>query len=223
MAHAENRRDVGHRQPLFICGSDGLVPLSPQLLALALQLAVAPRVVLSERFESGASLRCLTLRTRDLGIVRCILASRLAYTADRDRRGSTFRAPAGLATASSRLYDRRLSGGDQGNWAATSLNRRSAAPPTRHSSAAPKRRSRARSTRPHQGLGREGCASIVRVGPATYPSLVLLRKPLVREAPFAIRGRAEPRATCAAPPSARHAGGSPPNASCLSVTPCSIR
>lgn len=78
VAHREDSRDVGHRQPVLVRLANRLVAVGPQPLASLLKLGFAPRVLLRECGEAGAGLGCVALGTGDLSIVRAISANRLA-------------------------------------------------------------------------------------------------------------------------------------------------
>lgn len=69
MAHAEDAGNVGHRQPVLVCGADRFVALGSQFLGSLLKLALAAGVVVGKGRQARAGLGCLALGARDLGIV----------------------------------------------------------------------------------------------------------------------------------------------------------
>jgi hypothetical protein len=78
VAHAEDAGDRGHRQPGAVGGADRPVALGPQLGGPLLDLGLAPRVDLGELGERRLGVRSFAGPAGDPGIVRVILANRLA-------------------------------------------------------------------------------------------------------------------------------------------------
>jgi len=72
MAHAEERGDVCHRQPVAVGLPDRLVSCDPQLRSAALELLFLLRVVSSELGEPAMRFRCFALWARDRRIVERI-------------------------------------------------------------------------------------------------------------------------------------------------------
>jgi len=78
VAHAHDLGDGGHRQAVAVGLTNGLVALGPQRLVLPLQGLLALGVVLGEAAQAGTGFGGMAGSAGDLGIVRPILASRLA-------------------------------------------------------------------------------------------------------------------------------------------------